>query len=202
MEKPDYWEEAKASLAARDAVLAKIILAHPEAALTRRHDPFSTLARSIVGQQISIKAADSVWAKLLARMAQVTPENMLACTQLRECGLSARKIEYLTDLSRHFSAGHLEQWEEKADEELIDALVKIRGIGRWTAEMFLIFQGLRPDVFPLDDLGVKRAICLHYNQGNSMENKKLIEISEAWRPWRSVATWYLWRSLDPVPVEY
>jgi DNA-3-methyladenine glycosylase II len=202
MEKPDYWEEAKACLAARDAVLAKIIMAHPEAALSRRHDPFATLARSIVGQQISIKAADSVWAKLLAKIARVTPENMLACDQLRECGLSARKIEYLTDLSVHFSEGHLDRWEEKEDEALIDALVRIRGIGRWTAEMFLIFQGLRPDVFPLDDLGLRRAICLHYNQGNSLEKKRLLEISEPWRPWRSVATWYLWRSLDPVPVEY
>ncbi len=202
MEKPDYWEEAKAALIDRDAVLAKIILAHAKAGLTRLHDPFCTLARSIVGQQISIKAADSVWAKLLAKMEHVTPENMLACTQLRECGLSARKIEYLRDLSVHFSAGHLMHWEEMDDPALIDALLKIRGIGQWTAEMFLIFQGLRPDVFPLDDLGLRRAICLHYNQGIPLEKERLLEISEPWRPWRSVATWYLWRSLDPVPVEY
>lgn len=202
MEKPGYWEEAKASLVAKDEVLAKIIMDHPGASLQKRQDPFSTLARSIVGQQISIKAADSVWAKLLSRIGNITPGNMLACPELRQCGLSARKIEYLTDLAEFFSNGQLEGWENLEDEELIEELVKIRGIGRWTAEMFLIFQGLRPDVFPLDDLGLKRAICIHYNRGNPLDRQQMLIISEPWRPWRSVATWYLWRSLDPVPVEY
>ncbi len=199
---PAYWEEAKASLIESDEILARIIMAYPRVSLQKRSDPFCTLARSIVGQQISIKAADSVWARLVAMLETITPENVSACTQLRTCGLSARKVEYLLDLAAFFSGGKFAGWEAMQDEELIASLVRIRGIGRWTAQMFLIFQGLRPDVFPLDDLGLRRAICLHYNLGNDLEKGQMLAISESWRPWRSVATWYLWRSLDPVPVEY
>lgn len=199
---PSYWETAKSELASRDEVLAILIGSHPGISLVRRSDPFSTLARSIVGQQISVKAADSVWGKLLNAVGTVTPESILSCDSLRECGLSARKTEYLRDLSVHFSEGKLDGLGEMEDAEIVGALTEIRGIGRWTAEMFLIFQALRPDVLPLDDLGLQRAVSLHYNGGMPLSRKEIGKISEAWKPWRSVATWYLWRSLDPVPVEY
>ena len=120
------------------------------------------------------------------------------------CGLSQRKCEYLADLAGHFVSGRLvpRQWRKMDDEALIAALVDVKGIGRWTAEMFLIFHELRADVLPVDDIGLQRAVALHYQRGERVDAAKMREIALPWQPWRSVATWYLWRSLDPVPVEY
>lgn len=201
---PPYWERAKAELASRDEILARIIETHPGASLRRTGDPFMTLARAIVGQQISVKAADSVWSKLVTRLGEISPQAVLACPDLKACGLSGKKVEYLSDLARGFSCGRLAvgDWPEMNDEALIATLTSVRGIGRWTAEMFLIFQIQRPDVLPLDDLGLQKAIRLHYRGGEAVARRELLEIAAPWRPWRSVATWYLWRSLDPVPVEY
>ena len=174
--------------------------------LFRSGDPFGTLARSIVGQQISVKAADSVWARLVTALPAVTPQGvlMLDAAALRACGLSVRKVEYLGDLARHFVDGqiHVSRWDAMSDDEIIAELTAVRGIGVWTAEMFLIFNQMRPDVFPLDDIGLQRAVALHYFDGQRPLRRQLAEFGERWRPWRSVATWYLWRSLDPVPVEY
>lgn len=203
--KPDYWMRAKRALARRDPVMAGIIRAHPRIALARRGEPFKTLARSIVGQQISVKAAESVWNRVLAVAPAATPQQILrARRRLAACGLSQRKAEYITDLARHFADGsiHARDWPGMDDEAVIAELVRVRGIGRWTAEMFLIFNLLRPDVFPLDDLGLQRAISLHYFCGERATRERMREIGAGWAPWRSVATWYLWRSLDPVPVEY
>ena len=204
--KPDYWDRAKRSLARRDPVMARIMRAHPRIHLVPRGAPFLTLARAIVGQQISVKAAQSVWNKLLRCVPEVTPTEILARrrSDLRACGLSDRKVGYIADLARHFSDGtiHVRRWPEMGDEEVIAELVKVRGIGRWTAEMFLIFNLLRPDVYPLDDLGLQRAICLSYFKRKTISLRSMRRLGETWRPWRSVATWYLWRSLDPVPVEY
>ncbi len=197
---PSWWEEAKSGLAARDPVLAGIISNHPGVSLRRTSDPFSTLARSIVGQQISVKAADTVWGRFVGLLGEITPGAVRSCEELRSCGLSARKVEYLRDLAQHFDSGRFDGWDELPDEELIRLLTTVKGIGRWTAEMFLIFQGLRPDVLPLDDIGLQRAIRLHY--GEMLGREEMKEIALIWSPWRSVATWYLWRSLDPVPVEY
>lgn len=203
---PDYWPRAKRALARSDPVMAGIIRAHPRIGLRSRGDPFQTLARSIVGQQISVKAADSVWARFVATLPAITPAAVHACDldRLRTCGLSARKSEYLRDLARHFGDGtiHAHRWPEMDDESVIAELVQVRGIGRWTAEMFLIFNLLRPNVFPVDDLGLQRAASLHYRGGRPMTLRTLRRLGEGWAPWRSVATWYLWRSLDPVPVEY
>ncbi len=202
---PDYWLRAKRALARRDAVLARIIRAHPRIAIERRGEPFKTLARSIVGQQISVKAAESVWKRVLAVAPAATPEQMFkARRRLPACGLSQRKAEYIADLARHFADGsiHARDWPHMDDEAVIAELVQVRGIGRWTAEMFLMFNLLRPDVLPLDDLGLQRAISLHYFEGVRVPRAKMGELAAAWAPWRSVATWYLWRSLDPVPVEY
>ncbi len=203
---PDYWQQASEELARSDPVMAHLVTRFAGLSLVSRGDPFITLARSIVGQQISLKAADSVWARLCAAVPLLTPGQVLASdsAQLRSCGLSGRKVEYLGDLARHFSSGliHLDHWTAMSDSEIIAELTAVRGIGQWTAEMFLIFNQLRPDVFPLDDLGLQRAIALHYFAGERPPRKELIRVGEGLSPWRSVATWYLWRSLDPVPVEY
>jgi DNA-3-methyladenine glycosylase II len=202
----DYWIRAKRALARRDPVLARIIRAHPRIALEPRGEPFFTLARSIVGQQISVKAAASIWGRVCALAPRIHPEEIAGArlASLRSCGLSQRKAEYLADLASHFVDGslHVAAWVGMDDEAVIAELVKVRGIGRWTAEMFLMFNLLRPDVLPLDDLGLQRAIGLHYFKGRSVSPRTMRRLASAWAPWRSVATWYLWRSLDPVPVEY
>jgi DNA-3-methyladenine glycosylase II len=204
--KPEYWDRAKRALSRRDPVMGAIMRAHPKISLAHRGEPFLTLARAIVGQQISVKAAQSVWNKVIACVPLVSPAQVLAVkrTALRACGLSDRKVEYIADLAQHFADGkiHLHRWPQMSDEEVIAELVEVRGIGRWTAEMFLIFNLLRPDVFPLDDLGLQKGIRLAYFKGRKVSLGRMKKLGETWRPWRSVATWYLWRSLDPVPVEY
>ena len=204
--KPEYWNRAKRALARRDPVMGAIMRAHPKISLARRGDPFLTLARAICGQQISVKAAQSVWDRVTACCGSVSPENILGKkrTALRACGLSDRKVEYIADLAQHFVDGsiHVQRWPDMADEEIIAELTEVRGIGRWTAEMFLIFSLLRPDVFPLDDLGLQKGIRRSYFKSRKISVKSMTRLGETWRPWRSVATWYLWRSLDPIPVEY
>jgi len=203
---PAYWAKAKRELARNDAVLGEIIRSYPRIHLQSRGDPFQTLTRSIVGQQISVKAAQSVWDRLRATARDMTPDSLLALERaaLRACGLSERKAEYITDLARHFREGalHVHRWPDMEDDAVIAELTAVRGIGRWTAEMFLIFSLLRPDVLPLDDLGLQRAVSLAYRKGRTVTPGGLRRLAQAWRPWRSVATWYLWRSLDPLPVEY
>ena len=203
---PDYWQDASAQLAADDLVMAGFVAQYSGTSLVSRGDPFVTLARSIVGQQISVKAADSVWARFSAALPVLVPATVLAAPPdlLRSCGLSARKVEYVGDLARHFEAGqiHVDHWVSMSDAEILAELTAVRGIGVWTAEMFLIFNQLRPDVFPLDDIGVQKAVAAHYCEGRRPTRSELVAHGERWRPWRSVATWYLWRSLDPVPVEY
>jgi DNA-3-methyladenine glycosylase II len=204
--KPEYWDRAKRSLARRDPVMGAIMRAHPKIFLVRRGEPFMTLARAIVGQQISVMAAQSVWNRFAACVGEVTPQNVLLRERplLRACGLSDRKTEYIADLAQHFANGsiHVHRWPQMSDEEIIAELVEVRGIGRWTAEMFLIFSLLRPDVYPLDDLGLQKGIRVAYFRGRKVALSTMRRLGERWRPWRSVATWYLWRSLDPVPVEY
>ena len=207
---PDYWDDACRHLSKRDRVMKKLIPQFGEARLQSRGDAFTTLARSIVGQQISIKAAQSVWDKFAAAVGgqptKLAPADVLALEVpvLRAAGLSARKTEYLIDLARHFDDGtvHVRQWQQMDDEEIIDELVAIRGIGRWTAEMFLIFHLMRPNVLPLDDLGLLKGISQHYFSDEPVSRAEARELGEGWAPYRSVATWYIWRSLDPLPVDY
>jgi len=179
---------------------------HPRVYLEPRGQPFHTLARAIVGQQISVKAAQSVWNRFAGLVSVVSPESVLSVKrkELRSCGLSDRKVEYIADLAQHFADGavHVHRWPQMSDEEVIEDLVQVRGIGRWTAEMFLMFNLLRPDVFPLGDLGLQKGLQLAYHGGRKISLKTMQRRGESLRPWRSVATWYLWRSLDPVPVEY
>ena len=201
-----YWSEARRELTGADPLLGKLIARAGDTMLRPRHDPFFSLSRSIVGQQISVKAAESVWQKMLGRLGEVSPATMSGqdVESLRQCGLSRQKAAYLLSLAGHFLDGSLqqEQWQAMDDESVIDRLVQVKGIGRWTAEMFLIFHLLRPDVLPVDDIGIQKAIANHFNDGIRPKAKEMIAIAEPWRPWRSVASWYLWRSLDAVPVEY
>ncbi len=201
---PAYWAQARRTLARRDLLLDAIIRAHPDIALRGRGDPFRTLMRAVVGQQISVKAADSVWARLCLAVAP-TPEAVVALApeRLAACGVSRSKAEYILDLARHFADGTVraERWPDMDDEAIIAELVQVRGIGRWTAEMFLMFSLMRPDVLPVDDLGLRRAVGLHYFGGGSASVEALRHVACEWAPWRSVATWYLWRSLEPGPLE-
>lgn len=203
---PPYWGDACAALMRADRVMRRLIPEQPEAILRSRGNAFQTLARSIVGQQISVKAAQSVWDRLVARVGAVDPRAVLTqeVDGLRAAGLSQRKCEYLLDLATKFDAGqvHPRRWDAMDDEAVIAELVSIRGIGRWTAEMFLIFHMMRPDVLPLDDLGLQRGISERYFSGEAVSRSELREVASAWAPWRSVGTWYIWRSLDPVPVDY
>ena len=203
---PHYWQEAARELGERDPILRALIDRFPGLALASRGDAFSTLARSIVGQQISVKAAHSVWEKLSHRLVDVTPTSVgrTRAATLRACGLSGQKAAYLRDLSRSFRDGTLDpaRWDALGDEALVLELTRVKGIGRWTAEMFLMFHLMRPDVLPLADLGLQRAMRIHYNRGRTLSASRMRRIGATWAPWRSVATWYLWRSLDPIPVEY
>ncbi len=207
---PEYWDEACKHLGKRDRVMRKLIPQLGEARLQSRGDAFTTLARSVVGQQISVKAAQSVWQRFSALVGptaeRVAPADVLALevTAMRGAGLSTRKVEYLRDLAAHFDAGtvHVKDWAAMDDEAIIDELVAIRGIGRWTADMFLIFYLMRPNVLPLDDIGLMKGISQHYFSGEPVSRVEAREVGDAWAPFRSVATWYLWRSLDPLPVAY
>ncbi len=203
---PAYWPQAVAHLCSGDPVLGRIIEGYPDEALQSRDDPYGTLARAIVGQQISVPAAQAVWGRLDGTLGAVIPDRVAEASvdSLLACGLSRAKARYLQDLAARFLDGSLDPdgWAALDDEAVIAELTKILGIGRWTADMFLIFTLLRGDVLPLGDVGLQRAMGTHYRGGGKLESLEMERIAEAWRPWRSVAVWYLWRSLDPIAVEY
>lgn len=203
---PAFWDEACRYLVKKDRVMKRLIPKFGEVSLQTRGDAFITLARSIVGQQISVKAAQAVWDRFAALHRKMTPANVLRLKvdDMRAAGLSARKVEYLVDLALHFDSGALNiaAWAEMDDEAIIAELIAIRGIGRWTAEMFLIFHLMRPNVLPLDDVGLINGISHNYFSGDAVSRSDAREVAAAWQPYCSVATWYIWRSLDPVPVEY
>ena len=206
MKIPDYWPQATRELAERDSVMRGLIGRFQGLAMGSRGDAFATLARSIVGQQISVKAAQSVWDRLCGRLEAMAPEAMSRCRKptLRACGLSGQKAGYLKDLAAKFLDGTLDvtRWPALDDEGVIGELTQVKGIGRWTAEMYLMFHLARPDVLPVADLGLQKAMRLNYNRGRPLSLPRMQKIGAAWAPWRSVATWYMWRSLDPIPVEY
>ena len=202
---PAYWAEACKHLVSKDRVMKRLIPQFGDTCLHAGGDAFSTLARSIVGQQISVKAAQTVWHRFAALPKEMTPAHILRLKvdDMRAAGLSPRKIEYLVDLSLHFDAGtvHVTDWQSMDDDAIIAELVAIRGIGRWTAEMFLIFYLTRPNVLPLDDVGLINGISQNYFSGESVSRSDAREVAAAWAPYCSVATWYIWRSLDPLPAQ-
>ena len=202
----DYWPIATRELAQRDGVMAQLILSYPNSVMSSRGQPFYTLVRSVVGQQISVKAADSIWARFVLLVPKVTPKHVLvqSMDSLRSVGLSARKAEYIHAIAEFFVQKRVGQayWEQRTDNEIIEELSSIRGIGRWTAEMFLMFTLLRPNVFPVDDIGLLRGLEKNYHGARVTPSVARAVYFERFSPWASVATWYLWRSLDPVEVCY
>jgi DNA-3-methyladenine glycosylase II len=203
---PAYWEEACKHLMKKDRVMKRLIPQFGDDSLASRGDAFATLARSIIGQQISVKAAQAVWDRFALLPKKMIPAAVLKLKvdDMRAAGLSARKVEYLIDLALHFSDGRLnvDGWAAKDDETIIKELLAIRGIGRWTAEMFLIFHQMRANVLPLDDIGLLNGISKAYFSGEAVTRSEAREVAASWEPYCTVATWYIWRSLDPLPVEY
>ncbi len=222
---PFYWVQACEQLSANDRIMKRLITQFPKVVFESKGDAFSTLARSIVGQQISVKAAQSVWERFLQLPAftnsssyvhntptsssTATPELLLNMNIpiLRTAGLSQRKCEYLVDLAKdaiqsNWHTWHITHWQQWSDEEITQQLTAVRGIGRWTAEMFLMFYLLRPNVLPLDDIGLLNGIRDNYFSGEAISRNDAKEVAKAWDPHCTVATWYIWRSLDPIPVAY
>ncbi len=204
--RPDYWTEACKHLMKKDRVMRRLIPQFGDACMESRGDPFITLARSVVGQQISVKAAQTVWDRFALLSKKLSPASVLKLKvdDMRAAGLSTRKVEYIVDLALHFDSGalHVGAWQGMDDEAIIAELVAIRGIGRWTAEMFLMFHLLRPNILPLDDVGLLNGIGKNYFSGEAVSRSDAREVAATWAPYCSVATWYIWRSLDPVPVAY
>ncbi|TFW10598.1 DNA-3-methyladenine glycosylase 2 family protein [Oxalobacteraceae bacterium OM1] len=204
MAAPAYWHDAKEELMKRDRIMRRLIPQFGDMQLTARGEAFETLAQSIISQQISVKAAETIWGRVLELCPKCTPAQVLkiGAEKLATCGLSKRKAEYVIDLAEHFKAKrvHVDKWIDMDDEEVISELIQIRGIGRWTAEMFLIFNLLRPNVLPLDDLGLLKGISINYFSGEPVSRSDVREVAANWEPWRTVATWYLWRSLELQPA--
>ncbi|ABM32897.1 DNA-3-methyladenine glycosylase [Paracidovorax citrulli] len=203
---PGYWADACRHLVKKDRVMKRLIPQLGDVALVARGDAFTTLARSIVGQQVSVASAQKVWDRFAALPRSMTPAAVLKLKvdDMRAAGLSARKVDYLVDLALHFDTGrlHVKDWDAMDDEAIAAELVAIRGIGRWTADMFLIFHLARPNVLPLDDATLLQGISQHYFSGDPVSRSDAREVAEAWKPWCSVASWYIWRSLAPLPVDY
>ncbi|MDC1148235.1 DNA-3-methyladenine glycosylase 2 family protein [Pelagibacteraceae bacterium] len=205
MTKPKYWEEGKKYLSKKDKILKELIKKYP-GHLKSRKDPFFSLCKSIVGQQISVQAANSVWKKLEAKSKKIKPDNILKLSkiQLANCGLSKQKITYLKILSKKFKTKEVDikKLKKMDDHDAILYLTEVKGIGKWTAEMFLFFNQLRPDIFPVQDIGLLRAISKNYKTSYPPSNSQLKKFNKKWSPYSTVATWYLWRSIDPVVVSY
>lgn len=199
--KPTWWDEAYTCLL-QDEILGSVARSYPNESLVGRGDLFSTLLRSIVGQQISVIAADAVWGRLVKLVEKVTPEAILAFSpeELASCGLSRPKSNYIHGLALKSNELLLQNWNDYSDVELLTHFTKFRGIGSWTAEMILIFTLMRQDIFSIGDIGLIRAVQQLVPEADTKE--KVLEISKRWAPYRTAASWYLWRMLDPVPVEY
>ncbi|WP_370263439.1 DNA-3-methyladenine glycosylase [Limnobacter sp.] len=204
---PPYWQEACQALSALHPTWARLIATYPERALRSRGAPFETLLRSLVGQQISVKAAEAVWGRVLLTMGgSVSSATILGLSEeaLRATGLSRQKVLYAKALSEFDQAGELSLSRLAAldDSACIHHLCRVKGIGPWTAQMFLMFGLRRPDVWPVDDIGVQRGISMQFFDGQPIGPKEALQFGEKLKPWRTVAAWYLWRSLDPAVVDY
>ena len=204
---PVYWERAKRILSKRDPVLRKIIKKHKKGFLTTKNDPFFSLCRTIVGQQISTKAADSIWSKFEKKCKKrIVPKTILKLSSrtLKGAGLSRQKVSYLKNIARGFrnKSFSVKELKKMNDEEAINYIIKLKGLGVWSAEMFLMFNLNRPDIFPIKDIGLLRAISKNYKTTYPPSKRFLDKISKKHSGYRTVFTWYMWRSIDPVDVEY
>lgn len=201
---PPYWQEAVSFLHQQDEIISQLITAYPHHPLNNTHNnPFETLIKAVIGQQISVKAATAVYNRLSTQLTTISPHHFLNLSesQLRQCGLSRQKINYLQNIAFAFINGILipEQWQKMEDEQIIKQLTKIKGVGEWTAQMFLIFHLQRPDILPLKDIGLVNIIKKHY--GN-LTLSEINQLSQKWQPYRTVAVWYLWLSWDGVAIHY
>ena len=207
MSPPAYWQQSKEFLTHADPKLAKLILEHQQYSISSRGEALETLLRSIVGQQISVQAAASVWGKLEKKIGKIKPENVLLMNfeELKSCGLSKQKVQYIINICNHFINFSIKDhlyWENRSFKSIYDELITIKGVGPWTAEMFGMFYLLEKDIFPIKDIGIIRAMNQIYGEGKPLSLEKIIAISETWRPYRSVACWFLWRSIDSEEVLY
>ena len=197
------WDNAVTDLSKNDSIIAKIIANYPKERMEIKNDTLHTLVRSVVGQQISVRAADAIWNRLdEACNNSITGDNLLQLSieDMRKTGLSNTKSNYIINIVEANLTGL--NWEDMNDDEVSNELCKIKGIGPWTADMFLIFRLGRTNILPLGDIGLVNAINLHYNNKEKLSKEELMKFKKKWSPWCSIATWYMWRSLDPVPVEY
>jgi len=207
MSLPAYWQQSKEFLTHTDPKLAKLILEHQQYSISSRGEALETLLRSIVGQQISVQAAASVWGKLEKKIGKIKPENVILMSfeELKSCGLSKQKVQYIINICNHFINFSIKDhlyWVNRSFESIYDELITIKGVGPWTAEMFGMFYLLEKDIFPIKDIGIIRAMNQIYGEGKPLSLEKIIAISETWRPYRSVACWFLWRSIDSEEVLY
>ena len=204
---PSYWYRAKKILSKRDPVLKKIIKRYKKGFLTTRDKPFFSLCRTIIGQQISTRAADSIWAKFEKKCKKnITPKMILKLSSknLKTAGLSRQKVSYLKNIAKNFNNKSFDVKKLKTmnDEESINYITKLKGLGVWSAEMFLMFNLNRPNIFPTKDIGLLRAISKNYKTSYPPSKIFLNKISKLHNGYRSVFTWYMWRSIDPTDVEY
>ena len=204
---PSYWHKAKKILSKRDPVLRKIIKKYNKGFLTTKNKPFFSLCRTIVGQQISTKAADSIWLKFEAKCKKkINPKTVLKLSTrtLKSAGLSRQKVKYLKNIAENFrnKSFNVRELNKMNDEEAINYIIKIKGLGVWSAEMFLMFNLNRPDIFPIKDIGLLRAISKNYKTSYPPSKRFLDKISRLHAGYRTVFTWYMWRSIDPTDVEY
>jgi len=204
---PTYWKKAKKLLSKKDTVLRKIIKKYKKGSLTSRNNPFYSLCRTIVGQQISTKAADSIWAKFEKKCKKkINPKTILKISSrnLKSAGLSRQKISYLKNIAKAFTSKSFDvvKLRKMNDSDAINYITKLKGLGVWSAEMFLMFNLNRPNIFPIKDIGLLRAISKNYKTTYPPTNKFLEKISKIHYGYRTVFTWYMWRSIDPSDVEY
>ena len=208
MKKPEYWQESIDYLSNIDTKLGELINKYSQSTLTTRGDALETLMRSIVGQQISVKAAASIWQKIIDLLDEMRPDNVLLVgfENLRSCGLSKQKTQYIINIAEHFKSHNINDesyWCDREFSNIYDELITIKGIGPWTAEMFGMFYLLERDIFPLQDLGILKAINqLYCVDGVPLQIDQVVAISDRWKPYRTVASWYLWRSIDNEAVLY
>ena len=204
---PKYWYKAKKLLSKKDPILKKIIKKFNKGYLKTRNNPFFSLCRTIVGQQISTKAADSIWLKFEAKCKnKISPNTVIKLSKysLRSAGLSRQKISYLKNIAKSFQSNsfNIKELKKMDDDLAIQYITKLKGLGIWSAQMFLMFNLNRQDVFPVKDIGLIRAISKNYKVSYPPSKRFLVKISKLHAGYRTVFTWYMWRSIDPTDVEY
>ena len=204
---PVYWQKAKRILSKKDSVLRKIIKKYNKGFLTTKNNPFFSLCRTIIGQQISTKAADSIWAKFEKKCKKkIKPKIIIKISSrnLKSAGLSRQKISYLKNIAKAFinKSFDVAKLKKMSDEDAINYITKLKGLGIWSAEMFLMFNLNRSNIFPVKDIGLLRAISKNYKTSYPPNKKFLEKISKIHYGYRTLFTWYMWRSIDPTDVEY